>query len=130
MSLIYITFALNDLFIATSRGCSLPVKPPGIIAMLVFCSMRCCFAESVICAEKESITNNDCGFENGERIVQIFSIHHTISISFIHPLGFAHTNTLEGKLICGTFLSLKIINGGSFVPSAIHARTTVKCDLS
>ena len=38
--------------------------------------------------------------------------------------------TFEEKFPHRIFLSLKIISGGSFVPSAIHARTTVKLVLS
>ena len=62
------TFALNDLFIETSKGCRQDVNPPGIIAILVFFSPKCLLTESTICAEKESKTNNDCGLESLARL--------------------------------------------------------------
>ena len=68
------TFALNDLFIETSKGCRRDVNPPGIIAILVFFSPKRLLTESTICAEKESKTNNDCGLESLARLTQTFSI--------------------------------------------------------
>src|SRR2546421_6682940 len=95
--------------------------------MLVLFSINRLLTESIICAEKESKTNNDRGFENlGTRLVQIFSIQYIISCLFIQSVWFACTTTSERKFSHGIFLSLKIISEGSFVPSAIQLKTTVK----
>src|SRR2546423_767118 len=95
--------------------------------MLVLFLINRLLTEFIICAEKESRINNDRGFENLEaRLVQIFLIQYIISCSFIQPVLFAHTTTFGGKFPCGIFLSLKIISGGSFVPSAIQLKITVK----
>src|SRR6266498_4329687 len=122
----FLTFVLNDLFTETSKGCRRDVNPSGITAILVFFSPKRLLTESTICAENESKTNNDCGLENLSRLAQTFSIQLSISFSFIHPVWFARIITSGGKFPRGIFLSLKIIIGESFVPSAIQVRTTVK----
>src|SRR3954447_22636945 len=58
----------------------------------------------------------------------MFSIHQIISSEFIYPSRFVRIITPDGKICHGTFTSLKIINGGNFVPSAIQESTTVKFD--
>ncbi len=58
------TFALNDLFIETSKGCRRDVNPPEIIAILVFFLQKCLLIESTIWAENKSKTNNNCGLES------------------------------------------------------------------
>src|SRR4051794_25578214 len=60
----------------------------------------------------------------------MFFTYQIISFSFIQPLGLVRIIISSGNSFCGIFLSLKIITGGSFVPSAIQARTTVKCERS
>ncbi|CAG8808074.1 24529_t:CDS:1, partial [Dentiscutata erythropus] len=47
----------------------------------------------------------------------IFLIHHNISSSFIHSLGFVHTKTPARNTCCGILTNLKIITGGNLVLS-------------
>ena len=70
----FLTFVLNDLFTETSKGCKRDVNPPGITARLVFFSPKRLFTESTRCAENESKTSNDYGFESLARLTQTFSI--------------------------------------------------------
>src|SRR5581483_10030103 len=119
--------ALKGLFNDTSSGYKREVNPPGITAISVFFSRSRFFATSVLCAEKESNTKRDFGLlPYLIRCVQTFSTHQVISFSFIHPFLLARIITLSGNSSRRTFTSLKIITGGSFVPSAIQAKTTVK----
>ena len=64
IKLINLTFDLNDLLIETSKGCNWDVNPSGIIAILVFFSLKCLLTELTIYAENESKTNNDYGLES------------------------------------------------------------------
>ena len=70
----FLTFVLNDLFTKISKGCRQDVNTLGIIARLVFFSPKCLFIELTKCAENESKTNNNCGFESLACLVQTFSI--------------------------------------------------------
>src|SRR4051812_23750914 len=85
------------------------------------------FTASVLCADKKSNTKRDLRLlSQPERFVQMFSIHQVISFSFIQPWGLGRIIPPSGNSSHGTFLSLKIMTGGSFVPSAKQTKITVK----
>ena len=113
----------------TSSSCNLEVSPLGITAKSVFFSRNRFFTVSVLWPENESITKRDFGLlPLRERFVQIFSIHHIISSSFIYPWEFAWITAPSWNSSQGIFLSLKIITGGSLIPLAKQANTMIKFD--
>ena len=118
--------ALKGLFTDTSRGCSWLVGPPGFQASGLPSPLQLLL---------HSLWHRLWGDQKQAK--PVFKVippglhdrtllHQIFRPSFIHPSSCTWTINLLGIFSFRNVFLLKMITGGSFVPSAQQARTTVK----
>lgn len=121
------TWFLNDRLTEMSNGCDFLVRPPGITAVVVLCSVLKVLQTFLsICALKLSkmsreVLSKDTGLGH-----ETFSPHTAMPSLSIHPLLWQWTTTPLGRFSFGIVFLLKMTIGLSFFPDSEHARTTVK----
>ena len=111
------------LLILTSSGCKTLVMPPGMMANVVprsFLSISLTFCD--LWHLNASSTRRDFFFSSAPgRFPQTVLIQSTVSASFIQPLSRQRTTTPDGQVTpLGRVFLLKMMNGGSLPPSAVH----------
>ena len=116
------TLSLKGLLRHLSKGYKTGVRPPGIIATSMFRWFRSPFTESVKWARNESYTRRELSPRG-----KLCLIHSLTPCSSIQPFLWKETRRGWGTTrSLGVRTPLKMTFGGTFVPSAATARTTVK----
>ena len=120
-----LTLSLNGLFKHLPSGCKTGVRPPGITATSIFHGLRSAFTSSVKWAWNETHTNSDCSLRGVRG--KHWRIHSFTPSSSIHSFLWKETQRdSETMRSLRRRTPLKMILGGSFVPSAATASVTVK----
>ena len=119
---------LNDLLTEMSNACNFLVRPPGITAVVVLCSvLKVLQTPSSICALNLSKTNREILLKKDTGLRhQTFSPRTAIPSLSIHPLSWQWTTTPLGRFPFGIVFLLEMTIGFSFFPDSEHARTIVK----
>ena len=123
--------SLNGLLIATSRGCTILVIPPGITTGSVLRDLSMLRIGADKCALNESHTSIDFFLVRPPTL-----LHTVLSQSYkspwsIHPFSWHRTITSFGKFaFFGSVFRLKMTYGGSFVSSPRQAIITVNLSFS
>ena len=124
-------WSLNGLLIATSRGCTILVIPPGITAGSVFRDLSVLQIGADKWALNESHTSINFFLVRLPALLHMVLSQSCTSPWSIHPFSRHRTITSFGKFaFFGSVFCLKMTYSGSFVSSPRQASTTVNLSFS